>query len=338
VPGQLACIDPLVIEDLSPLLDLLYDPSVVKVLHACAQDLEIFAHLRGAVPGPIFDTQLAAPLLGLPEQMGYAPFVKEMRGVTLDKAQARTDWSRRPLGEAQLRYAADDVRYLVDIYPEMRSKLEALGRLDWLRAEFEPYERLERYRPDPARAWQRIRGGEKLRPKALSILQLLARWREETAQQRDLPRNWVLKDDALIDLARMAPDSAQSLGKLRSVPPKIVERYGETLLRLVREGTRREPDSVPAWKRRSRPTADEEALADVLHARLRLLADASRINSSVIASRKELLALAQGEQDLDILRGWRREMAGNELLAMCRGERTVFVEGGRVRILSTTDP
>jgi ribonuclease D len=331
-PGKFACIDPLALEDLTPLLDVLYDPAVLKVVHACSQDLEIFAHLRDSVPAPIFDTQLAAPLLGLPEQMGYAAFVKEMRGVSLDKAQARTDWSRRPLGEAQLRYAADDVRYLVDIYPQMKSRLEALGRLAWLRAEFEPYERVERYRPDPARAWQRIRGAERLRPRALSILQLLARWREETAQARDLPRNWVMKDDALVDVARLAPSSREALGKLRALPPKTAERYGETLLELVQQGLQREPDTGPAWRRGSKPTTQEEALADLLQAQLRLLADASQINSAVIASRKDLLALVQGEEDSGLLRGWRREMAGNELLAMCRGRRSACVRDGRVQI------
>ncbi|MGD8854652.1 MAG: ribonuclease D, partial [Gammaproteobacteria bacterium] len=330
VPGRIACIDPLAIEDLTPLLELLYDRAILKVLHACSQDLEIFAHLRGEVPGPIFDTQLAAPLLGLPEQMGYGAFVKEMLGLSLDKGQARTDWSRRPLGEAQLRYAADDVRYLVDIYPEMVKKLEALGRLGWLRSEFEPYEQIERYRPDPGRAWLRIRGAERLRPKALAILQLLARWREEVAQQRDLPRNWVVKDDALVDIARLAPEDREALGQLRTLPAKTADRYGDTLLRLVREGLQREPEPGPAWKRRSRPTAQEEALADLLQARLRLMADEFKINGATIASRRELLAMAQGEEDLGVLRGWRREMAGGELRAMCRGQRSVCVKDGRL--------
>jgi len=337
VPGSLACIDPLALEDLSPLLDLLYDRSIVKVLHACSQDLEIFAHLRGTVPGPIFDTQLAAPLLGLPEQIGYAGFVKEMVGLTLDKAQARTDWSRRPLGAAQLSYAVDDVRYLVEIYPRLRARLQELGRLEWLASEFEPYERVERYLPDPANAWQRIRGAEKLRSQALSILQLLARWREETAQAKDLPRNWVLRDEILVDIARLAPERPESLAKIRNLPPKTLDRYGQTLLELVREGRERQPQAAPAWKKRPKPTAQQEALADLLHAQLRLLADRFQVNSATIASRKDLLSLVQGEQDIGILHGWRREMAGAELLAMRDGQRRVSVQDGRVVISAASD-
>ena len=336
-PGQLACVDPIAVTDLSPLYELLFDPSILKVLHACSQDLEIFAHLCNQVPGPIFDTQLAAPLLGLPEQMGYAAFVMHMSGVALDKAQARTDWSRRPLGQAQLRYAVDDVRYLVEIYPVMVEQLRELGRLGWLEAEFEPYQQLDRYRPDPSRAWQRIRGADRLRPKALSILQLLARWREETAQNKDLPRNWVIKDDVLIDIARMAPDGHDALSKLRGLPAKTAQRYGDTLLTMVREGAQREPDRLPLHKRRSKPTAQEEALADILQAILRLLAEQSHLNSNMIANRGELLRLAQGSDDLSMLRGWRGEIAGRELLAVCKGHRSIQVLDGKVRISPATD-
>lgn len=332
VPGRLACIDPLAIPDLTPLLELLYDRSVLKVLHACSQDLEIFAHLKGSVPGPVFDTQLAAPLLGLPEQMGYGGFVKEMLDVSLDKAQARTDWSRRPLGAAQLRYAADDVRYLVEIYPRVRQRLQDLGRLTWLKAEFDACEHIERYLQEPGTVWQRVRGVEKLRPKALSILQLLARWREETAQQRDLPRNWVIRDEALVDIGRLAPDSLEALGRIRNLAPKTIDRYGQTLMRLVSEGLQRQPDPLPARARCSKATVAEEALADLLQAQLRLLADKFQINSAMLASRKDLLGLAQGERDIALLRGWRREMAGAELLAMCDGQRVLSVEEGRIRI------
>jgi len=336
VPGRLACIDPLAIEDLSPLLDLLYDRSVVKVLHACSQDLEIFAHLRGSVPAPVFDTQLAAPLLGLPEQMGYGAFVKEMLGVSLDKAQARTDWSRRPLGEAQLVYAADDVRYLVEMYPRVRQRLQQLGRLDWLKSEFEACEQTERYLQDPVTVWQRVRGVEKLRPKALSVLQLLARWREETAQQRDLPRNWVIRDEVLVDIARLAPGQLEALGRIRNLAPKSIDRYGQTLLELVSDGLQRQPDPLPFRARRSKATVHEEALADLLQAQLRLVADKFQINSAMIASRKDLLALVQGERDMALLRGWRREMAGAELLAMRDGQRALSVEDGQVRISAKT--
>jgi ribonuclease D len=332
VPGRTVCIDPLANADLTPVFDILYDRSIVKVLHACSQDLEIFVHLKGRVPGPIFDTQLAAPLLGLPDQIGYGNFVREMLGLSLDKAQARTDWSHRPLSQSQLRYAGDDVRFLAEIYPQLKSRLEQLGRLAWLKDEFEPYERVERYLPDPDNVWKRIRGADRLRPAGLAVLQTLANWREQVAQQKDLPRNWILKDDTLLDIARLAPDNFEKLAKIRSLPPKTLDRYGEKLIELVREGKHRPPEPLPGGRKRAKPSAQEEALADILHAQLRLLADKHQINNTVLASRKELIALAQGEEELDLLRGWRREMAGIELLAMLGGQRVVSISKKRVVI------
>lgn len=335
VPGNIACIDPLAIDDLSPLFDILYDRSIIKVLHACSQDLEIFAYLKGAVPGPVFDTQLAAPLLGFPEQMGYANFVREVLGVALDKAQTRTDWSHRPLAAAQLEYAADDVRYLAQIYPDIRQRLEDLGRLAWLKSEFEACERLDRYLHEPAGAWRRIKGLDKLRPRALAIVQQLAEWRETRAQQKDLPRSWVLKDDALLDIGRLAPDSIEKLSKIRNLPPKTGERYGEEIIAAVKSAAQRQPEPLPEARRLAKPTAAEEALADVLHAQLRLLADRYDINSASLASRKDLVALAQGEEDIALLRGWRLEMAGNELLATRNGERIVSVKNAQVEFTRT---
>ncbi len=332
VPGHTACIDPLGLDDLAPALDILYNRSIVKVLHACSQDLEIFVHLHGKVPAPIFDTQLAAPLLGLPEQIGYGNFVKEMLGLSLDKAQSRTDWCRRPLSSAQLQYAGDDVRYLAEIYPELRRKLADAGRLDWLRGEFEPYERVERYQHDPASIWQRIRGVDKLRPNALAILQALADWRERVARDKDLPRSWILKDDALLDIARLAPARPADLNRIRNLPQKTVYRYGQRIVSLVQEGRQRQPQPRPDSRRRAKPTGQEEALADILHAQLRLLADRHGINSTVLASRKDLLALAQGNNDVAVLHGWRRELAGAELLAMCGGKRIVSIDSGRVMV------
>ncbi|MDT8386885.1 MAG: ribonuclease D [Thiogranum sp.] len=332
IPGSIACIDPLAIEDLTPLLDIFYDRSITKVLHACSQDLEIFAYLKGSVPGPIFDTQLAAPLLGFVEQMGYGNFVKEMLGVNLEKGQARTDWARRPLDHAQLYYAADDVRYLAEMYPQMRARLEEQGRLQWLDAEFEPYERAERYLLEPADAWQRLKGLDKLRPKGLAIMQRLAEWRERTAQQKDLPRSWVLKDDFMLDIARMGADSEEKLAKIRNLPPKTLERYGATLIELVKAAMEQQPVPLPAWKKRERATAQEEALADVLHAQLRLLAERYQINCATLAGRKDIVALAQGEEDIPLLRGWRRKMAGEELLAMRDGERDVAIVDRQVLV------
>lgn len=336
VPGKIACIDPLAIKDLGPLLDILYDRSVLKVLHASSQDLEIFAHLYGRVPGPLFDTQMAAPLLGCPEQMGYGNFVKERLGVSLDKAHSRTDWSKRPLSQDQLVYAADDVRYLVELYPALIDELTGLGRLEWLQEEFAQLESMDKYTASPDSAWLRIRGFEKLRPKALSTLQLLASWRESTAVEKDLPRAWVLKDDVLVDIARLAPKSKSDFERIRSMPAKSIERYAPVLLDLVQQGLKREPEAIPEWRSKAaKPTQQEELLADVMQAQLRLLAQQQGINSALIASRKDLLALARGSKSIPVVHGWRLKMAGKELLAMLNGERLISVQDKQVHISDT---
>ena len=331
VPERCACIDPLALDSLEPLYDLLFDTSITKVLHACSQDQEIFANLAGKVPTPIFDTQMAAPLLGLAEQIGYGNFIHEVLGVSLEKAHARADWSRRPLSSEQLEYAADDVRYLAEAYPQVRDRLAKQGRLAWLEAEFAPYEQLERYQSTPPNAWKRIRGLEKLRPKALSIIQQLAAWREQQAQDKDLPRNWIIKDEIMIDIARLAPQKIDALSAIRGMPPKTVERYGQKLIELVAAGAGREPQPLQARGRRERPGVQEEALADILHAQLRLLAQQHAINSALIAGRKDLIALIRGEKTR-LLSGWRREIAGEELLALRDGQRLVSIRENHVEI------
>jgi len=331
VAERCACIDPLALDSLEPLYDLLFDTSITKVLHACSQDQEIFANLTGKVPTPIFDTQMAAPLLGLAEQIGYGNFIHEVLDVSLEKAHARADWSRRPLTSEQLEYAADDVRYLAEAYPQVRDRLAKQGRLAWLDAEFAPYEQLERYQSDPPNAWKRIRGLEKLRPKAMSIIQQLAGWREQRAQEKDLPRNWIIKDEIMIDIARLAPQKVDALSAIRGMPPKTIERYGQKLIELVTVGAGQEPEPLQARGRRERPGVQEEALADILHAQLRLLAEQHAINSALIAGRKDLIALLRGEKTR-LLSGWRREIAGEELLALRDGQRLVSIRNSRVEI------
>ncbi len=335
VPGRCACIDPLALDSLQPFFAVLFDPTITKVMHACSQDQEIFVHLTSQVPRPVFDTQLAAPLLGLPEQMGYANFVREILGVSLDKAQSRTDWSRRPLSAAQINYAADDVRYLCQAFPLVRERLDAQGRLDWLEAEFEPYEQLARYQPDPAGAWQRLRGLEKLRPRALGVAQQLAQWRERQAIAKDLPRNWVLKDEAIVDIARLAPETTADLANIRSLPARTLERYGESLIEQIRLGLASEPQPLKARARRAKTETAEEALADLLQAQLRLLAAAHDINSAALGARKDLLALIR-EEPTPLLKGWRRKIAGDELLALRDGHRRIQVRRRKIEIEPTS--
>src|SRR3569833_1048425 len=226
----LACIDPLALPDLDPLLDVLNDPAITKVMHAARQDMEIFNHLRGELPRPVFDTQLAAPLLGLQEQIGYAALVDNILNVKLDKAHIRADWSQRPLSPAQLEYAADDVRYLAVLYPRLRDTLAAKARLQWLAGDFAELSNPRLYACPPADAWLRIKGTPRLRTRQLAVAQALAAWREETAQRQNRPRSWILRDENLLDLARLQPLGIGELAQVRGLHEQAVARRGAARL------------------------------------------------------------------------------------------------------------
>jgi ribonuclease D len=234
-PDAIACIDPLAELDLQPLLNVLYEPKITKVLHAAQQDLEIFFHLRNSVPSPVFDTQIAATILGQGDQVGYAALAQNLLGVSLDKSQVRTDWSRRPLSPEQLSYAADDVRYLREIYRLQQDQLHARQRLDWLAEDFAKLVDPAQYRPAPQQIWQRVKGHGKLKPAQLVVLQALASWREQEAMQADKPRRWLCDDNLLFDLARLQPKDQAGLDKLRGLSDKLRQRYGTLLLEKIAE-------------------------------------------------------------------------------------------------------
>jgi len=198
-PQVVACVDVLALTSLEPLLTVLDDTRILKVMHSARQDLEMFFNLNGQVPAPLFDTQLAASFAGFPDQAGYATVVQGVLGVNLEKSHTRADWTRRPLSPAVRQYAADDVRYLREIYPRLKHKLETGQRLDWLQAETARLMDPATYRPDPDNVWQRLRGLQRLKSRQLAAVKALAAWRERTAMQSDLPRQWVLKDEVLID-------------------------------------------------------------------------------------------------------------------------------------------
>lgn len=330
---HIACVDPLAIPDLAPLLDLLHDPERLKVLHAARQDLEIFYLLRGEVPAPVFDTQLAATLLGHGDQVGYGALVRNELGVELDKNQARTDWAKRPLDPAQLAYAADDVRYLAQLYPQLRERLEALGRLEWLREDFTVLTDAGTYRADPERAWLRISGNQKLKGRQLAVLQHLAAWRERRAEELDRPRRWVLGDQVLLDLARLMPSDMAKLGRIRGLEAGAIGRHGTELLGLIREGKAVPQDQWPERPGYVQLTPEQDALVDALMAVLRIRSAELGISTSMLATRKDLERLAAGAgPELPVLSGWRGEAAGQTLLAFLDGRLSLHAEAGRLRL------
>lgn len=329
-PGLIACVDPLALPDIGPLLDVLYDPATVKVLHAASQDLEIFYHLRGAVPQPVFDTQIAASLLGHGEQAGYGTLVESLLSITLDKSQSRTDWAQRPLDAIQLAYAADDVRHLRSVYTLLLDELERLGRRDWLEQDFIDLCRSDRYAPNPPKAWRRIKGARMLRGVQLAVLARLAEWREQQAMASDRPRKWIAADDLLLDLARMQPRDEAQLGKLRTLEAATARRHGATLLALVAEARMQPKESWPQLPQRRQLAAEQEALVDAMMAIVRLRGLQKGVSTAQLAARHELEQLVEGERDLPLLHGWRAGVAGREVLDLLEGRLALAVRDGQL--------
>ena len=328
-----ACIDPLQLADLQPLLDILFDAGTLKVLHAARQDLEIFLHDYRRIPMPVFDTQPAAALLGHGDQVGYANLVKQLMNVELPKDQSRTDWSQRPLDPQQLRYALDDVVYLGQLYLHMRGHLFDRERLQWLAADFAPLADPQTYYPDPQSMWQRIKGRQALRGRQLAVLQQLAAWREEEARRRDLPRKWILKDEVMIELSRRMPRDAQGLSKIRGVEPGLIRREGERLLGLITAGAEMPREDWPTDRKRSKPlTTQQEAMVDLLNAALRLIAEQHQLSPMAIASRKELEKMVRGEAGCALHEGWRHSLAGQRLEQVLRGEQRLELVDSRLQL------
>jgi len=329
-PEVVACIDPLAIDDLTPLLDLLYDTRIIKVLHAARQDMEIFYELRGNLPQPIFDTQIAATLLGQGDQIGYAALVLEELGILLDKGHARTDWCQRPLDEAQLRYAADDVRHLREVYQQQRQRLEAMGRLEWLEEDFNELIDPQLYRNPPEQAWLRIKGANRLKGVQIAVLQQLAAWREERAQQLDKPRRWIVGDDQLLDMARLMPIAQEQLDRLRGLEEGTKRRYAEEWFKVISHAKQIPREEWPVIKEGPRLQTWQEPVIDALMALLRQCCDTAQVTPAAVASRRDLERLLLGDSGVSLLHGWRAAIAGEQLATFLRGETLLGVRKGRL--------
>lgn len=314
VPGQTACIDPLALPSLDPLLELLYQPSVTKVLHAAHQDLELLFHWCGTTPVSIFDTQLAALVLGYGSQIGYAALVQQELGVELSKAHTRADWRRRPLAPEWLKYAADDVRYLAQLYPKLRAALQDHGWLEALTEDFAALRHPDRYRMQPQEAWRRLREERRLSGGQRAVLRALAAWREEQAIASDRPRGWILPDAVLLELARRMPSAEEQLQGIRGLPAATWQRHGPVLLERMAAARAESPADWPTRPARPRLTAAQVTRVAEWLAVIATRARARGIAPQAVADRRDVENLVVG-WDSPLSHGWRAALIGRELQA-----------------------
>lgn len=325
-------IDPTAIDDLSPVWKLMHDESIMKVFHAARQDLEIIMLESGALPSPLFDTQVAAALLGYGQQIGFGNLVQRILKKALPKQESFSDWLARPLTSKQLIYAADDVIYLMPIYQHLEEQLQATGRRDWLIEEQETLSSDKTYLIDKQETYWRVKGVNKLKPRQLAILRELAAWREEQAQNRDIPRRRMIGDDPLVELAKRDSLNLDVMQRMRGLNDGVIRRFGEKLISIWEKGRACPEDQWPKLHARHHHTSGTDLRQELLDTLLRLRADEESIASTILASKQELGALASwgkkrsGEPpELSLLHGWRRELVGNDMLRLLHGEISLHI-------------
>lgn len=328
-------VDPLVDGlSLEPMYELFRDTNVVKVFHAARQDLEIFFVEAGVFPDPLFDTQVAAMVCGFGEQAGYETLVRKIAKQSLDKSSRFTDWSRRPLTDAQKTYAIGDVTHLRKIYEFLSAKLAETKRAHWVEEELQMLTRPETYIIDPENAWKRVKT-RTTSPKFLAIVRELAKFRESHAQSRNIPRNRVFKDDALVELASTKPANMNDLSRSRLLLREA--RKGEIadgILAAIKAGKECPQDDMPRLPKRDDKQQVNPALADLLRVLLKAKTESSSVAPKLIASSADLDTLASGGRDVQALHGWRHEVFGQDALRLCEGKVALAAKGNNIKIVS----
>lgn len=316
--------------DLKPFFELMANEKVLKVFHAARQDIEIIWHQAGIVPHPIFDTQVAAMVLGYGDSIAYDQLVERITGHRPDKTHRFTDWSRRPLTKEQAHYAEADVTHLRDVFAALDADLKKRDRSDWVSEEMEILTSPKTYDFHPERAWERLKTRVR-KPKELAVLIEVAAWREQEAQSRDVPRNRVMKDDAVGDIATHAPTTTEKLGNLRSLP-KGFERskWGSDIVAAVQRGLARDLAALPKLEK-PRNNSNSAAIVELLKVLLRMTSERHAVASKVIATVDDLEQIA-GDDNAEVaaLQGWRRELFGEAALALKHGKLALAIEKGRV--------
>lgn len=331
-PGIELMVDPLAKGlDLAPFWSLMANESVVKVFHAARQDIEIVFTEAGHVPRPIFDTQVAAMVCGFGESISYVNLVKRITGQDLDKSSRFTDWSRRPLSDKQLHYALGDVTHLRDVYRHLSEDLAKSGRASWLDEEMAILTDPATYQQHPETAWQRLKLRVKNR-KALAVLMELAEWRERLAQSQNVPRQRILRDEALYDIANQMPSSPEQLSELRTLSEGFARSArAKDIIDAVKRGLARDQKSVPPLNHSQPLSAEATATTELLKVLLKSAAARNRVAPRLIADVEDLERIAsETEPDVAALKGWRRKLFGEDALRLKRGELALTLSGGEV--------
>jgi ribonuclease D len=320
--------------DLAPLGMLLAKPDVVKVFHACRQDVEIFLLMFGAVPTPLFDTQVAAMVAGFGDQVGYVALVQALTGGHIDKAHRFSDWSARPLSAAQVDYAAADVTHLRVVYEKLTARLRVDGRMDWVGQEMAILADPNTYRVDPERAWTRIKLRTKNR-RQLALVQAIAAWREREAQRVNIPRQRLVKDEQIPEIAALAPDNAEALSRIRGISHGFATgKSGTSLLAVIAAAQALPEADLPRIDRGPEPNRASPALIALLKVLLTARAEDNNVAPRLVASAEDIEALALEEnEDNPALQGWRADMFGHDALRLIRGEIALSAQGKRVKIV-----
>jgi len=330
--GRAAAIDPLADGiDLAPVYDLLANESILKVLHAARQDLEIFFNLTGKVVKPFFDTQIAAMVCGYGDSIGYENLVRNITGGTIDKSSQYTNWSNRPLSDKQVHYALGDVTHLIDVYKHLAAELEKRNRVSWVFEEEAVLEDPATYDVDLNEMWRKVKV-KSPKPKTLAVLRGLAAWREGRAQKKNLPKSWVMKDDSLADMAAQAPRDVKALKKIRNISSDLAEGHiGRELLAVINEAVESDPSQWPEVKRKKPPSAKIMAIVEILKLLLKLQSGEHEVASKLIANAADLEEIAKDDNaDVPALKGWRREVFGEEALAMKHGRVSIGLKNDRI--------
>lgn len=338
-PGTAAIIDPLAEGiDLTPFFELIKNPKIVKVLHAGRQDIEIFWHKGRVIPDPLFDTQIVAMVCGFGEAASYETLARKLAHAEIDKSARFTDWSRRPLTKRQLEYALADVTHLRVVYEKLSAELTKTKREAWVREEIEALKSEELYALEPVNAWKRLKP-RTTNKRFLAALAVVAAWREREAQSRDVPRNRVLKDEVLLELAANPPDGPDALERIRAVPKGFgASKMGKSLLDAIVEGKDLPAPTVPETERKRRHRDPSPAAIDLLKTLLRLRSEETGVAPRLIANSDDIERLAAGDdEDVAALTGWRKEVFGKDAIALRNGQLAIALEGGDAVIVELED-